>query len=212
MQRVLITVARESVDNAVRFSRSSVFTPYLDSAIPATSPAGPAPTISTSASSTPRSISNPPLRPDSAALPQPSFSSASPTILQVERRQRVVVYVERGRDLLVFEHRDHPEARTQVPAGGVYPDEELEAAAVREVAEETGVALIAKPKLIGAHDHQDGLGQPATSHFFRVDAPPGLPDEWEHVVTGRGNDTDLVFLCRFDPNPMLWRVQAVFRA
>jgi len=130
----------------------------------------------------------------------------------VERRQRVVVYVERGRDLLVFEHRDHPEARTQVPAGGVDPGEELQAAAVREVAEETGVTLLAEPVMIGAHDHPDGLGRPATSHFFRVDAPPGLPDEWEHIVTGRGDDAHLVFLCRFDPNPVLWPVQAVFRA
>ena len=130
----------------------------------------------------------------------------------MERRQRVVVYVERGRDLLVFEHRDHPGARTQVPAGGVDPEEELQAAAVREVAEETGVALLAEPTLIGTHDHPDGLGRPARSHFFRVDAPPGLPDEWEHVVTGEGDDADLVFLCRFDSNPVLWPVQAVFRA
>jgi ADP-ribose pyrophosphatase YjhB (NUDIX family) len=98
-----------------------------------------------------------------------------------------------------------------VPAGDVDPDEGLQAAAVREVAE-TGVALLAEPILIGAHDHPDGLGQPATSHFFRVDAPPGLPDEWKHVVTGQREDADLVFLCRFDPNPDLWPVQAVFRA
>jgi 8-oxo-dGTP pyrophosphatase MutT (NUDIX family) len=131
--------------------------------------------------------------------------------LSVERRQRVVVYVERRGDLLVFEHRDHPEARTQVPAGGVEPDEDVRAAAAREVAEETGVILLAEPMLLGTHDHLDGLGQPATSHFFRVDAPPGLPDQWEHVVSGRGEDADLVFLCRFDTDPALWPVQAVFR-
>jgi ADP-ribose pyrophosphatase YjhB (NUDIX family) len=129
----------------------------------------------------------------------------------VERRQRVVVYVERGRDLLVFEHRDHPEARSQVPAGGVGPGEELQSAAVREVAEETGVALLAEPMLLGVHDHPDGLGQPSTSHFFRVAAPPGLPDAWEHVVTGQGGDAQLVFLCRFESNPELWPVQAIFR-
>jgi hypothetical protein len=44
-----------------------------------------------------------------------------------------------------------------------------------------------------------------------VDAPPGVPDRWEHVVTGRGEDADLVFLCRFDAEPELWPVQAVFR-
>jgi 8-oxo-dGTP pyrophosphatase MutT (NUDIX family) len=134
-----------------------------------------------------------------------------PTILRVERRQRVVVYVERGRELLVFEHRDHPEARTQVPAGGVDGGEDIAAAVVREVAEETGVTLVTEPRLLGTHDHLDGLGRPATSHFFRVDAPPDVPDRWEHVVTGRGEDADLVFLCRFDAEPELGPVQAVFR-
>jgi 8-oxo-dGTP pyrophosphatase MutT (NUDIX family) len=134
-----------------------------------------------------------------------------PTIPRVERRQRVVVYVERGRELLVFEHRDHPEARTQVPAGGVDGGEDIVAAVAREVAEETGVTLVSKPRLLGTHDHLDGLGRPATSHFFRMDAPPDVPDRWEHVVTGRGEDADLVFLCRFDAEPELWPVQAVFR-
>jgi 8-oxo-dGTP pyrophosphatase MutT (NUDIX family) len=129
----------------------------------------------------------------------------------VECRQRVVVYVERGRELLVFDHRDHPEARTQVPAGGVDPEEDLQAAVAREVAEETGVKLVAESSLLGTHDHLDGLGRPATSHFFRVDAPSGLPDQWEHVVTGKGEDADLVFLCRFESEPQLWPVQAVYR-
>ncbi|MFG2923052.1 NUDIX domain-containing protein [Streptomyces sp. NPDC048305] len=45
-----------------------------------------------------------------------------------------------GRELLVFDHRDHPEAGTQVPAGGVDPGELLTHAVQREVREETGVA------------------------------------------------------------------------
>ena len=73
------------------------------------------------------------------------------------------------------------------------------------------MTLVSKPRLLGTHDHLDGLGRPATSHFFRVDAPPDVPDRWEHVVTGRGEDADLVFLCRFDAEPELWPVQAVFR-
>jgi ADP-ribose pyrophosphatase YjhB (NUDIX family) len=125
--------------------------------------------------------------------------------------QRVVVYVERDEELLVFEHRDHPEAGTQVPAGGVRAGEELSDAVIREVREETGVRLAAVPTLLGTHEHLDGLGRPARSHFFRVDAPPGLPATWKHVVSGADCDAELVFACRFDAAPELWPVQAVFR-
>jgi len=81
-----------------------------------------------------------------------------------------------------------------------------------KVAEETGVRLTSEPTLLGTHDHRDGLGRPARSHFFHFDAPPGLPDSWEHAVTGHGDDAELIFLCRFDPAPTLWPVQAAFRS
>ena len=127
-------------------------------------------------------------------------------------RKRVVVYVEREDGLLVFDHRDHPEAGTQVPAGGVHQGEGLIEAAIREVREETGVRLDTEPMLLGTHEHPDGLGQAALSHFFRADAPEGLPPAWQHVVSGDGEDAALVFECRFDPAPRLWPVQSVFRS
>ena len=126
-------------------------------------------------------------------------------------RRRVAVYVERGRDLLVFEHRDHPEAGTQIPAGGLEPRETPEAGACREVLEETGLRLTAAPSLLGTHDHLDGLGSPSRTYFFKVQAPLDAPDTWEHRVTGEGGDRELVFLCRFDPAPILWPVQAIHR-
>ena len=90
-------------------------------------------------------------------------------------RQRVVVYVERGAELLVFDHRGDPEAGTQVPAGGVLDGEALPDAVVREVSEETGLELRAEPVYLGDHEHLDGLGRPARSSFFRVEAPTGAP-------------------------------------
>ena len=126
-------------------------------------------------------------------------------------RQRVVVYVERDDRLLVFDHRDNPEAGTQVSAGGVRDGEKLLDAAIREVRKETGVCLDAPPRLLGNHEHLDGLNRPALSHFFRVNAPDGLARAWQHVVTGDGEDAQLVFECRFDPAPELWPVQSVFR-
>jgi len=127
------------------------------------------------------------------------------------RRRRVTVYVERGEELLVFEHVSEPSAGTQVPAGGIQEGETPAAAAVREVFEETGLRLETGPSLLGTHDHLDGPGRPARTWFFRVDAPSGAPARWEHRVGGRGDDEGLVFACRFDPSPDLWPVQAVFR-
>ena len=120
--------------------------------------------------------------------------------------------MERDDHLLVFDHRDHPEAGTQVPAGGVLEAEELEDAVVREVFEETGLELRARPVLLGTHEHLDGLGRRALSYFFRVDAPDEAPQAWEHIVASEGDDAGLVFLCRFDSAPTLWPVQAVYRS
>ena len=134
-----------------------------------------------------------------------------PNLRGVPIRRRVAVYVERGRELLVFDHRDHPEAGTQIPAGGLEPDELPEAGAVREVFEETGLRLSAALSLLGTHEHPDGLGRPSRTYFFKVDAPSDAPDAWEHRVTGEGDDNELVFLCRFDSAPVLWPVQAIYR-
>ena len=78
--------------------------------------------------------------------------------------------------------------------------------------EETGVRLDAEPTFLGTHEHLDGLGQPALSHFFRAVAPEGLPRVWQHIVSGDDGDAALVFDCRFDPVPELWPVQSVFRS
>ena len=58
-------------------------------------------------------------------------------------KQKVLVYIiresARGREVLVFAHRDFPESGLQVPAGTVDPGEPIEAAAYRDVYEESGL-------------------------------------------------------------------------
>jgi len=130
----------------------------------------------------------------------------------VMRRERVVVYVTRGTELLVFEHRDDPDADAQVPAGGVQTGEPIEHAAIREVVEVTGLVLDGRPSFLGAHDHLDGLGRPARSSFFQIEAPGSTADEWQHTVTGDGEDRGLVFVCRFDRDPRLHETQSRFWA
>ena len=113
-------------------------------------------------------------------------------------RQRVVAYVTRERDgvreLLVFDHRDHPDAGTQVPAGRIDPGETLEECLHRELDEEAGlrgriVRELGRPSWPQRYDNR----------AFEVRAEGNPRDVWEHEVHGTGDDAGLVFLYRWEP-------------
>jgi uncharacterized HhH-GPD family protein len=114
-----------------------------------------------------------------------------------------VLYVTRERagrvELLVFDDESHPGMGTQLPAGRLDRDEQLEAGVARELEEETGlrdgriVRLLAGPE---EFDRLFGRSRYA-NHAFHVELDHETPDEWEHVVTGRGGDAGLVFRCRW---------------
>lgn len=124
---------------------------------------------------------------------------------------RVLAYVTRERDgrreLLVFDHRDDPDAGTQVPAGRLEPGEELEAGLLRELEEESGLADARVVRKFGTFAlHELPHGRRYTNHAFELEAP-GVPDAWEHVVAGAGDDAGLVFRYRWvplAPPPELW--------
>ncbi|MFD0337306.1 NUDIX domain-containing protein [Streptomyces sp. NPDC127117] len=122
-------------------------------------------------------------------------------------RIRVAAYVIRHRavpELLVFDHVGIPAAGTQVPAGGVGPDEELEPAVLREVAEETGLSGdVAVVRQVAVEDkpHPE-TGQPRRTSFFFLRVPADTPDAWEHRVSGDGDDAALTFACRFLALPL----------
>jgi 8-oxo-dGTP pyrophosphatase MutT (NUDIX family) len=117
--------------------------------------------------------------------------------------QRVVAYVTRVRDgrceLLVFDHRDHPDAGTQVPAGRLEPGEQLEPALLRELEEEAGLrgARIVR-KLATYAPGELVHGKAYTNHAYELDAPDA-PEAWEHTVVGDGDDAGLVFVYRWAP-------------
>jgi 8-oxo-dGTP diphosphatase len=124
-------------------------------------------------------------------------------------RQRVLAYVTRQRhgrtELLVFEHRDEPEAGTQVPAGRVDPGETLEEGLLRELHEEAGldrVRIVRELPVLGAW----AGASPYENHAFEVRAETA-PETWEHVVHGSGDDAGLVFVYRWvgvDTEITLW--------
>ncbi|MFF2900187.1 NUDIX domain-containing protein [Streptomyces sp. NPDC057966] len=121
-------------------------------------------------------------------------------------RIRVAAYVIRHRsvpELLVFDHVGTPAAGTQVPAGGVGPDEEPELAVLREVAEETGLSDVTVVRQVAVEDkpHPE-TGRPRRTTFFFLRTSADTPDAWEHRVSGDGGDADLTFACRFLALPL----------
>jgi ADP-ribose pyrophosphatase YjhB (NUDIX family) len=120
-------------------------------------------------------------------------------------RKRVVGYVTRGRDLLVFEHA----GVLQVPAGRIDHDETLEEGLLREVEEETGVTGLRVVGVLADADEVDRLyGVLAhRSWAFHAVVEDGGPDAWAHPVTGTGMDAGMVFPCSWVPldgRPLLW--------
>lgn len=124
---------------------------------------------------------------------------------------RVLAYVTRERDgdkqLLVFEHRDFPDAGLQVPAGRIEPGEELEPGLLRELEEESGLGNARVLRKFGTFSpHELPHGRRYTNHAFELEAPDA-PEAWEHVVAGDGDDAGLVFRYRWvllSPPPELW--------
>jgi 8-oxo-dGTP pyrophosphatase MutT (NUDIX family) len=126
-------------------------------------------------------------------------------------RARVLAYVTRERDgrteLLVFDHRDDPEAGTQVPAGRLDPGESLEQGLLRELHEEAGIEgarIVRELPVLG-----DWVAaSPYDDHAFEVRADLVDPaDTWDHVVHGDGDDAGLVFRYRWvtvEPGLRLW--------
>ncbi|TDC81767.1 NUDIX domain-containing protein [Actinomadura sp. 7K507] len=119
---------------------------------------------------------------------------------------RVAAYVIRERavpELLVFDHVGMPQAGTQVPAGGVHPDEDLERAVLREVFEETGLRTVSVVGqiVVESKPHPD-TRRPRRTTYFHLRTSATTADAWNHEVYGDGDDAGLIFACHFLPLPL----------
>ena len=120
----------------------------------------------------------------------------------VEKAVAAVVRTVDGRpQLLVF---DHPHAGTQLPKGTIEPGESIAAATLRELEEESGLALACDPAFIGTWERQrHGDIEDASTprihpwHLSVLDAPPDLPDNWSHRATGSPEEEGLIFAYRW---------------
>src|SRR4051794_23241305 len=104
------------------------------------------------------------------------------------RLTKVIAYivreVEGKRFLLVFTHRDFPEAGLQVPAGTVEDGEAIEAGLRREVAEETGLHDFQVTREIATYEWQHPTsGNLHERHVFQLSVPSDMPEAWEWIET-----------------------------
>jgi 8-oxo-dGTP diphosphatase len=115
-------------------------------------------------------------------------------------REKVLVYVTRGEDLLVLEHTDdHPHAGIQVPAGGVDPGESPARATTRELFEETGLIARRPPTYLQSCWWPDPDAPSRIRHYYWVDVPADTPTTWSHVVTAGEDDHGMTFQLSFRP-------------
>jgi len=111
------------------------------------------------------------------------------SVMLPTRVRKVICYVVHDGELLIFRHRDHPDAGVQVPAGTVAIGEAPAPAAVREAEEETGKRGFALIRELGVYDHKfretfRGVERHEMHerHVFLLAPPPDLPERWSHFA------------------------------
>jgi 8-oxo-dGTP pyrophosphatase MutT (NUDIX family) len=115
--------------------------------------------------------------------------------MMVETVKKVIAYVTKGDDLLVFEHRDFPEAGLQVPAGSLKEGETPEEAVLREVIEETGLEQVRIVRFLGRYSYDMATYRPEVQDrfVFHVSFAGPAPSTWLHYENHDGKSEPTAF-------------------
>jgi len=124
----------------------------------------------------------------------------------VELKRKVLAYITKGegtkREILVFEHKDNPNAGLQVPGGTIEVDELLIDALYREIEEETGINredLELKGKVNKSNYFPEHKNVIYERNIFHLTFIGKEYDGWEHRVYGGGEDDGMTFCHRWVP-------------
>jgi 8-oxo-dGTP pyrophosphatase MutT (NUDIX family) len=95
---------------------------------------------------------------------------------------KVLAYIVRGDELLVFRHRDYPEAGLQVPAGTIEQGECSRSAVLREVYEESGLEAVRIVRLLGRYLHNAApyRDEVHDRHVYHLQPTEPLESTWLH--------------------------------
>jgi 8-oxo-dGTP pyrophosphatase MutT (NUDIX family) len=136
-------------------------------------------------------------------------------------RKKVLVYCVREGRLLVFRHADcsWEEVGLQVPGGSIEAGETVEAAALRELVEETGYRCFAIDASLGTawYDISPYRSELQERHFVRAHPTGELPERWMSREAHEGRRPPTRFECFWIPlatahvlqagqGAMLWRL------
>lgn len=117
----------------------------------------------------------------------------------MKQKCKVLAYIFRVTDLtleiLVFTHRDMPDAGIQVVGGTVENGEDLICALKREISEESGLQFDESTSFqkIGESLYQrKDIAELNIRHYFSV-YTNDLKDSWSHSVESTGEDNQLLF-------------------
>lgn len=115
-------------------------------------------------------------------------------------KNKVICYFLRSNneqlEVLVFDHRDQPEAGTQVIGGTVEEFESLEFSLIREVREEAGILISKKDLYYLGHttyQRKDREEVNERDYFLIYNPNFKLLDYFEHHVRSDGEDNGMVF-------------------
>ena len=86
----------------------------------------------------------------------------------------------------------------RLPGGGIQRKESIEAGVLREIREESGLAAVQIIRKLGVHVYYKGTsGTLFERHGYLLAVLVDTPDEWDHVVTGKGEDSGTTFSYRW---------------
>lgn len=98
-------------------------------------------------------------------------------------KEKVYAYITAGDRLLVFQHRDYPEAGIQVPGGTLESGEDPAAGVVREASEETGLQDLKLEALLGVDEFDQtpyGVDELQRRYFYHLSLQEAPPERFEY--------------------------------